>query len=66
MLQVSDSSVTPVSGCSNRCISMKHLANIFKKPIVCRSFQSQTPSGQFLGMALALQFEFEMQCVLGV
>lgn len=28
MLQVSDSSVTPVSGCSNICISMKHLANI--------------------------------------
>lgn len=30
MLQVSDSSVTPVSECSNRCISMKHLANILK------------------------------------
>lgn len=28
MLQVSDSFVTPVSGCSNRCIRMKHLANI--------------------------------------
>lgn len=28
MLQASDSSVTPVSGCSNRCMSMKHLANI--------------------------------------